>query len=126
MSVAYEIPSFFVGVLAAGSDFSSEAADQFVAMDVGAGETAVLPLAGAPVLGICQHNPVAGEAVQIMVAGVSKAKIAGTVAAGDLLMTNSAGKLLLATTGNHAIAKAMQAGVSGDVVAVLLKSYGKV
>jgi len=130
---AYEIPGFMLGVIPANADMSAEATNQFCAVDVipatGAGLSGpaiALSGAGAAILGILQNNPFLGEAAEVMVAGVSKARLSGTVAEGALLMCDTAGKLLVATSGNQAIAKALSSGVSGDVCPVLLKSYGKV
>jgi hypothetical protein len=132
-NAAFEIPSFYVGVLEANVDMSSEATWQFTVVDVAPatgtgllGEAAlVAPASGAAGFGILQNNPQLGEAGNVMCLGVSKAKAGGTFAAGDLLMTNGSGFLVAVTTGNFAIAKALQAGASGNVVAVYLSNYGK-
>lgn len=133
MSVAYEIPCFYVGVLQANRDFSAEPTSQYVGVVVvpasGAGLSGAavdLPAAGGAIMGVQQNSPVLGEVSSVMVHGVSKARLSGTVAAGALLMVDAAGKFLTATSGNEAVAIAMEAGVAGDVAAILLKQYGKV
>lgn len=132
-AVAYEMPNFYVGVVQANLDMSLESSYQFVAVDVIpasglglSGAAIALPASGGAILGVQQNNPLLGEASTVMVHGISKARLSGTVAEGDLLKVDAAGKFLVATSGMQASAKAMQAGVSGDVIAVLLKSYGKV
>lgn len=130
--LVFEQPNMLVGLFQANIDMSVEATYQFSAVRVlaatGAGLSGTAldnPAAGGNILGIIQNNPQLGEAGTVMVQGISKAKIAGTVAVGDLLMTNASGKLLVATSTNFAVAQALTAGVSGDVISVLVKSYGK-
>jgi hypothetical protein len=128
----YEIPSFYVGVIEANSDMSSESVNQFSPVDVvaasGSGVVGPAALAtcadGAAALGILQNNPLIAEAGHVMTLGISKARLGGTVSIGNLLMVASA-KLVVATGGNFAVAKALMAGVSGDIVSVYLCNYGK-
>jgi hypothetical protein len=137
-TASYEIPSFYVGVIEANIDMSAQTTEiptyQYTAVDVvaasGAGLTGPAGLAGpaaagASCIGILQNNPKLAEAGQVMVHGVSKAQAGGTFAVGTILMTNSTGQLIAATTGNFGIAKALEAGVAGVVVSVLLFGYGK-
>ena len=134
MSVAYEVPSFYLGNLQANQDLSVESVGQYVALTAVvasgaglAGAAADLPAPGGPIVGVCQNNPQLGEPATIMVSGVSKARVSGAVSApGILLMVDAAGKFLPATAGNFAVAMAMQSAVAGDVAAILIKQYGKV
>lgn len=148
--MSFEIPDFYVGIFPADQDMSgdtvspfqpNDAIFQYSAVDVrvaqntagfGAGNAAIaaLPSAGVPFLGIVQANPQLGEAAQVLTEGVSKALIGGPVAVGDLLMgaaanANGACPLVLATTGNYAMAKALESGASGDIIAVYLRCFGK-
>jgi regulator of RNase E activity RraA len=59
-----------------------------------------------------------------MVSGVSKCLASGAFAVGDMLMVDANGKFLLATTGNQVVGIALESGVAGAVVAVLLKDIG--
>lgn len=130
---AYQIPGFKLGVLDANQDMSAEATFQFTAVDVVAntgagteGPAAVAPAAsGAAMLGILQNNPQVGEACEIVCTGVAKALLGATVAVDGLLMVGSGGKLIPATSGNFAVAKALQPGVNGSLAAVYLANYGK-
>lgn len=148
--MSYEIPDFYVGVLPADTDMSGDTVSpntpqdaifQYTAVDVraaqntsgyGAGGAAVAPppSAGAPILGILQHNPALGEAAQVLTTGVSKALLGGTVAINDILMNaaanvNGACPLVKATSGNYGVAKALESGTSGAVIAVYLRNMGK-
>ena len=73
------------------------------------------------VVGICQSVSEAAEDV-IEVAlpgGGAKALLGGSVSFGDLLVADSAGKLVASTTpGDRYIAMAMQDGVLDDVISV--------
>ncbi len=126
---AYEIPSFYLGVIEAEVDLS---AAQYTAVKVQAasavggteGASVNTPALGAAAIGIVQNNPLAGEVAAVMIHGVSKALLGGTVAVGDLLMCDATGKLILATSTHYAIAQALIAGVSGDIASVLLIRNG--
>lgn len=128
--VDFEIPNFIVGVLQANADLSAK---QYYCVDVKqatgsglSGPSVDLPAAsGANVIGLLQNKPILGEAANVMCAGISKGFLGGTVAVGDSLMTDSAGKLIVATSGNYQVARALDAGVSGDICAVLLQRAGK-
>jgi len=130
---AYQIPGFKLGVLDSNIDMSVEATYQFTAVDVVAntgagteGPAAVAPAgAGSAMLGILQNNPQIGEAAELICTGVAKAKLGGTVAVDALLMVGSGGALVTCTSGNFAVAKALQPGVSGAIVSVYLANYGK-
>lgn len=134
--MAYEIPGFTLGVLPANISFADEDAYQFTAVNVVAatatdgtdGAAIDTPAAsGDASIGILQNNPILGEAGTVMVAGVSKAQIQGSVSIGDKLMSVPGGKLALATSGKYQIAQALEAGEGsdGDVIAVLLVRNGK-
>ncbi len=128
--MAYEIPNFFVGVLPAEVDLSTK---QFCAVDAVTasavtgtdGASVNLPSgSGDPTLGILQNNPIAGEAAAVMCEGVSKALIQGSVSVGNQLMSVPSGKLAVATSGKNVVAKALEAGVDGNIVSVLLMHNG--
>lgn len=127
---AYEIPSFYLGVIEAEVDLSSSqylAVKPQAASAVSGTEGASLVLAGAgdPAIGILQNNPLAGEAGSVMIHGVSKAQLGGTVSVGSLLAVDGSGKLVVAASGNYIIGEALMAGVSGDIISVLLIRNGK-
>lgn len=129
---AYEIPSFYLGVIESDIDMS---ALQFSAVNVHAAAVAVgtegaaliLPAAnGDPALGIVQNNPGIGEAATVLVSGVSKAIAGGVITPGALLAAQTNGKLLVATTGQYAVAQALMPAVANDIISVLLVRNGKV
>lgn len=134
--MSYEIPSFYVGVLPADIDMSSESSFQYAGVCVytavsttgtGIGGAALINPGGAsvPIIGILQNNPQQGEAGSVMVQGVSKALAAGAFNIGDVLMVNSAGAFLKATSTNYGVAQALEKAAIGDVTTVLLVRNGK-
>lgn len=148
--MAYEIPDFYVGIFPADIDMSGTVQDgqptdsvfQFSAVVVrvavntqgagfGGAAVAPAPSAGVPALGLVQNNPQLGEAANVMTEGVSKAQAGGNFVIGDLLMAaapnaNGASQLIKATSGNYAIAQALETGSAGVISAVYLRNFGKV
>lgn len=139
--MAYEIPDFYVGVFPADINMSVETANgigsyQFTGVGVytalstegtGVGGAALIGLnvASGPMVGVLQNNPQQGEAGQVMVTGVTKAQAGGAFHIGDLLMVNSAGQFVKATSTNYCVAQALETAANGDVTTVLLIRNGK-
>jgi len=131
--MAWEIPVFSWS-LPANQDMSSESTYLFtpVIAVAATGSGINTPVAcappgstGEPIVGILQNNPQLAEAGQIFTEGVSKCKVNGTVAIGDTLMSTPSGGLITATTGNYQVGIALDAGVAGDILPVLLVNLGK-
>lgn len=117
------------GTYVAGANFSNTAglagpggSGQFLAVkqSTAADRTVLLGnTAGTiDILGILQNKPVSGDAADICILGTTKAVYGGTVVAGAFLTTDASGRLVTATTGQLACAKAVTAGVIGDVQTV--------
>lgn len=60
----------------------------------------------------------AGETMDVILTDIALVEYGGTVAAGDLLAADAAGKAVVAADGNRTIGVAMVAGVSGDIGSV--------
>lgn len=72
-------------------------------------------------VGIIRTQAGAGEAARYQFTGTAKVKIGGTVAIGDLVTTDSAGKGVATTTNaNIVIGRALEAGVTDDIIEVQL------
>lgn len=114
----------------AGADLS--ASQYFVVKFNGSG---ALVLAGTGDKGfVLQDNPVSGAFGTYGLVGKTKVQYGGTIAAGDYLAVNSAGKVLTATStvtptagsyvagtaGQHIVGQALVAGVAGDVGSMLI------
>lgn len=66
------------------------------------------------------YHAIAGENVQILRPPLKEAalRLGGTVTAGDLLTSDGSGYGITATTGQYVGARAIQSGVSGQIVTV--------
>ena len=62
-----------------------------------------------------------GQHVTIAMIGIGKVKLGGNVAIMAPLKPDAAGKAVTAVAGNKYSAKALQAGVTGDIVEVLIE-----
>lgn len=148
--MAWEMPDFTVGVFPADLDMSgtvqlgtpTDSVFQFTAVvvraavnttgyGVGGAAVAPAPSAGVPMLGLLQQNPQLGEAAEVVTEGVSKALLGGNVAIGQLLAVqaanaNGATVLAVATSGQYAVAQALESGSLGSIAAVYIRNFGKV
>jgi hypothetical protein len=109
-----------IGFLAAGSDLSTK---QYHVVKLDAQGKAVLAGAGELSLGILQNDPSEGQACDIAVDGVSKAKAGASITLGSLLSANANGQVVPATSGDYVIGIALEAASSGDIVSVLIRNF---
>lgn len=135
--MAWDQVGFSIGELAANQDLSAQTAGgiptyQFVPVAVVAssGTGVATPAAvdlvsssGDPALGILQNNPALGEAANVMVSGVSKAKAVETITVGQLLMAVPTG-LGVATSSKYIIAQALESASAGSIFSVVLRPMG--
>lgn len=102
----------------AAADLSAK---QFYAVKITAARAVNLASTGGEAIyGILQNKPTSGQAADVGLMGISKAIAGGTIAAGDYLMTDTSGKLITATSTNHRIAQALEAGVVNQIITVAL------
>ncbi|HEY4359409.1 MAG TPA: hypothetical protein VGN17_00470 [Bryobacteraceae bacterium] len=69
--------------------------------------------------GILQDAPKSGQAGNVAINGVTKAKLSGSVTAGDQLEIDTGGTFVTKASG-QAVAKALSSGSSGDIIPVSL------
>ena len=82
----------------------------------------VLTDATSLTVGILQTKPTAGQVGTVAVSGVTKVLLGGTVAANARVMCNASGLGIAATTaGNAVLGIALEGGVSGDIIPVLIE-----
>ncbi len=127
--MAYQIPGFMLGTLKAPSTaFSGK---QYHAVTANSCEGFIAtPSDSAAMIGIMQDAPtVTGEAVNIMVDGVSKAAFNASIAAGSNFIVGTDGKIH--STGSAAAGGVIYGPVlvnpgttAGDIGTVVLKSVG--
>lgn len=122
--MAWEIPGFSFTLIAA-ADLSSS---QFCAVNAdttAAGSKAALPSAGGRAIGVIQNKPTAGLPATIVTTGITKGKVGtGGVTAGDSVKALANGTFTTAGTGTYAIGIALQTGVAGVLVPILLTPAG--
>ena len=134
-----------IETLPAAADLSAK---QFYAVSINSsGQAALVAATGARVDGIVWNKPAAavGSAVSVRVLDNRKAKAiaGGTIAAGDLLKSDSAGKLVVTTAaavvntsdagaasdpviGSYVVGVALASAVSGDIFPFLATNLGAV
>lgn len=140
--MAFQIPSFNLGVLQANVDMSVEAdaydntgSFQFCPMKVvapsGAGVGGPAALApcdtgGEASVGCLQNNPKLAEAGVVMVHGVTKAISRDTIAVGQPVSVHvSPLGYRVAQSGHHILGYALEAAVPGQTFTLLLLQGGK-
>lgn len=101
-------------------------AKQYYAMYIHTDGRARLCGAAANAIGILQTNDASAQdkMCNVMVTGVSKCVYGAGVTVGANLMTDSAGKLVTATSTNPVVGVAMKTGSTGDIGEVLLDIRG--
>ncbi len=117
--MALQDPGLDVGYVVANADLS---ASQFCAVKVGGADLNVVLASsgGEAILGILQNKPTAGQAADVRFTGISKAKAGAAYSRGALLMTDSSGRLITATSGNHAVAMALEAAGGANEIRTVL------
>jgi len=82
---------------------------------------ALCTTAGQYVDGILQNEPASGQIANVMTHGVSKVSCGGTVSIGNRVACDTAGELVVATSGDYYIGRMLQDGVDGDVKAMRIE-----
>lgn len=117
--MAYEIPGDMY-TYPANTDLS---ASQFCFVNLNTSGKLVLPASGGPAIGVLQNKPnAAGVGGNVMVDGVTKLVAGGTVAAGALITTDTAGNAITATTGLQILGRSQETASAsvGQIISVLL------
>jgi hypothetical protein len=74
---------------------------------------------GENIYGILQNTPLANDAADVGIFGVSCAVVGSAgCAAGDALSTDNTGALVTQSGGNKTVAVALEAGTSGEIISV--------
>lgn len=80
----------------------------------------ITPGAGVMACGVVQTPGIAGEPCNVMTSGVSFIILGGTVAAGDAVSTDAAGKAVKAADG-AVLGVCLVGGAAGEIGSILLK-----
>ncbi len=126
--MAFEVPGRKIGHFRAGSDLSALQFRFCVAPNV-SGVAVQQTVAGGRVTGVIQNKPKLNEAVEIMVDGQSKVVAGGVIAQGDPVMSDAAGRAVLAVAGATAGANTRvgyaetAASAAGQIITVNLAPF---
>ena len=103
------------------------AINPFTIAKFGADDDTMVPGAASTDLleGVFQHAAESGSEVRVMLDGISRVKLGGTVNRGDWVTSDASGQGVAAApaagTNANVIGKAKASGVSGDIIPVHLK-----
>jgi len=74
-----------------------------------------------PSIGILQNAPASGEAAQVAIGGISKAKFGATLAVGAAVECQAtSGEMIANTTGGYAIGLVVEAAADGETGSILV------
>lgn len=118
--MSYEVPGFVLGTLVAGDDLSAK---QYRFVVGTAGDNVGLATAAAVCMGVLQNSPAEGDVCSIMVNGVSKVVCDDPVTEFARVEVGNEGGCMAIASGKG-VGWALEAGVEGQVVPVLLMQYG--
>lgn len=108
------------------ANYSADGTGQYRAVKRTATGIVLCGAADVDFLGILQDDPALGQAGTVKTTGASKAVCGANVAITDELTTDSAGRLVAATTGQVIVARPLEAntGGSGVIIAVEIRVGG--
>lgn len=122
--MAYEQPGFKIGNLVAAADLRTHQY-KFINID-GTGKIA-LGGAGTRCVGVLQNKPNSGEIAEVTHTGISKVKSGAALTVGDIVMSDSTGRAVTATSTNHRVGIALATAGAADVlIPVLIQATGTV
>lgn len=107
--------------LTAAADLS---AHQYRAMRLSAANTVnTTSESGARVFGVLQNKPLASEAAEVRVYGMSKAIAGAAVTAGNRVQTNATGFFINATSGLNVAGDAVTGASSGGIFTLVVRPH---
>lgn len=103
----------------AAADLSASTNQYRAVKLVGARSVNLANTGGEAIYGFLQNLPQSGDAADVGILGVTKARVgAAGCAAQDQLMTDTAAAVTTKTSTNVVVAVALEAGASGDIISV--------
>lgn len=120
--MAIENLNFVAGHFAAAADYSATGQYRGMVASTSANHTAVLAsVAGQQIIGVLRNEPESGEACEIVIEGIAKVILGGTVVRGDRLSVNSAGAFVAAGGAGAIAGVALESGASGNIISMLIE-----
>lgn len=118
--MAIEQAGLHIGFMDAAADLSAK---QFYLLKVAANGTVDLQTsAGGAILGVLQDKPISGQVANVMVAGVSKVRAGGTLAANDPIQAHTDGTAIKAITGDISCGTVLIGAASGELATCLINA----
>jgi hypothetical protein len=123
--MSYEQPLFKPSNLKAAVDLSA-AGNQFKGLKLsGAGAVDISSVAGTAIIGVLQNKPLAGEAAEVMTAGITKAQADAAITVNAEVSVSADGQFKTAVSGEVIVGVALEAaGAAGEIFALLLRNGG--
>jgi hypothetical protein len=88
-------------------------------------EGAVVPATSSTPAWVLVNNPTTGEAATLAFVGIAKVKLGEAVSAGERIASNNSGLAVKWTTGQYPAGLALESGVAGQVISVLVPAPAK-
>jgi hypothetical protein len=110
-----------------GADYSDGSAHyRFVVADTTNRRMLRVSTAGANAYGICQDQPITGEASAVAISGISKVIAGGVITPGAAIASDNQGRAVVATTGQWVLGTAVfGAAAAGIVIPIRYDNAGK-
>jgi hypothetical protein len=126
--MAYEMPVLNAGVWTAAADYSSNTSQYTVMKTTSATTVSKQTSNGGVAIGILQNQPASGSMAEVMLYGVSKARVnvADTIAVGDKVCASTGAGVIASTlVTKYVLGRALE-GATGTtmVITVLLTHEG--
>ena len=118
--MAYEIPGFSVGTEVAAADLTGKQFCFVKMTSTGWDVSGNAEYAD----GVLQNAPDAGQIANVMTAGVTKIKSAGTLTAGNFVSSAAAGAGKVPASTNPRLGRILQSANNTEIGSILLGSYG--
>ncbi len=111
-----------IKVFTSNSDLSAK---QFHFVKLASGTNVAQAAAGEKAIGVVMNKPAANQEAEVaLLGGGALVKLAGPITAGQSIKSNVNGAgVVAASTGDWCPAIALESGVSGDVISVLLDGH---
>jgi hypothetical protein len=119
VNAPYEIP-VLVHSFVTAVDYS---AAQYRATKLNSAQKAALPTAAGRITGVVQNDPAVGEDATVEMLGITVVETGGVFAAGANLAVDSAGRFVLATTGNQIVGEALTPSTGSGLYATAFLRY---
>lgn len=117
--MAYEDPGKMI-TREASADLS---ASQYCFVDLDANGRVAVNGDGAQAIGVLQNDPAAlGRAAAVMINGITKIKVAGTLTAGDDVSSDSSGRATTPVTGDRILGRVLESSTGANQIVPMLIS----